>query len=95
MRPKLDMKLRVMAAIIVDYAALAFVIAMLGLDRWSGIRSGIALDTLLVAIIALAAAAWLAGSRFHQGLVRDMSARTDVNPVYRRPSREPTPSRDI
>jgi hypothetical protein len=93
-RPKLDMKLGAIAAIILDYAALAFVVAMLALDRWSGIRSGIALDTLLVAIIALAAAAWLAGSRLQQRLVRDVSARTDTNPVYSPVSRGPTRSRD-
>ena len=92
--PELDMKLGAIAAIILDYAALAFVVAMLGLYRWPGIRSGIALDTLLVAIIALAAAAWLAGSRLKQGLVRNVSARTDANPVYSPVTRGPTRSRD-
>lgn len=89
MRPKLEMKLGAIAAITLDYAALAFVVAMLALDRWSGIRSGIALDTLLAVIIALAAAAWLAGFRLQQRLVRDVSARTDANPVYSPDARGP------
>jgi hypothetical protein len=81
-RPQLDMKLGAIAAIILDYAAVAFVVGVLVLDRWSGIRSGIVLDTMFVVVVALATAAWLAGSRFQRHLARDISARTDANPVY-------------
>jgi hypothetical protein len=93
-RTQLDMKLGAIAAIILDYAAVAFVVGVLALDRWLGIRSGITLDTVLVVVIALAAAAWLAGSRFQRRLASDISARTDANPVYCPVTRHPTNSRE-
>lgn len=60
------------------YAAVAFVIGLLVLDRWLGIRRGVTLDTLLILIVALSAAAWLAGSRLKRRLANDASARTDI-----------------
>jgi hypothetical protein len=86
------MKLGAIAAIILDYAAVAFVVGMLVLDRWLGIRSGITLDTLFVLVIGLSVAAWLVGIRFQRHLARDISARTDANSVYSPPKRHPTNS---
>lgn len=73
-----DMTLGAVGAIILDYAAVAFVIGLLLLDRWLGIRRGITLDTLLVLMVALSAGAWIAGSWFRGHLQHDASARTDV-----------------
>jgi hypothetical protein len=73
-----DMTLGAIAAIILDYAAVAFVIGLLILDRWLGIRRGLALDTLLLLIAALGAIAWFAGYRLRERLTRDASARTDI-----------------
>jgi hypothetical protein len=92
-RSQLDMKLGAIAAVILDYAAVAFVVGVLVLDRWLGIRSGIVLDTMFVVVVALAAAAWLAGTRLQGGLARDISARTDANPVPSPRTRHPTNSR--
>lgn len=93
MQLKPDMTLEAIAAILLDYAALVVVVVMLALARWSGIRSGFAVDTLFAATIVLAVTAWLAGSRLKRQQVRDMSARTDAGPVYspveRGPSRSP------
>jgi hypothetical protein len=72
-----DMTLGAVAAIVLDYAAVAFVIGLL-LDRWLGIRRGITLDTLLVLMVALSAGAWLVGSWFRRHMVHDASASTDI-----------------
>jgi hypothetical protein len=93
-RPQLDMKLGAIAAIILDFAAVAFVVGVLVLDRWLGMRSGMTLDTVLIVVIVLAAAAWLAGTRFRRRLARDLSARTDANPLYTPVTRERKRSRD-
>jgi len=45
MRTEFDMTMGAIAAILLDYAAVAFVIGLLVLDRWLGIRRGITLDT--------------------------------------------------
>ncbi len=73
-----DMTLGAIAAIILDYAAVAFVIGLLVLDRWLGMRRGLTLDTLLLLIAALSAIAWFAGYRLRARLTRDASARTDI-----------------
>ena len=73
-----DMTLGAIGAIVLDYAAVAFVIALLLLDRWLGMRRGITLDTLFVLMVGLSAGAWLAGSWFRGHLQRDASARTDI-----------------
>jgi hypothetical protein len=41
-----DVTVGAIAAIILDYAAVALVIGLLVLDRWLGVRRGITLDTL-------------------------------------------------
>jgi hypothetical protein len=73
-----DMTLGAIAAIILDYAAVAFVFGLLVLDRWLGIRRGITLDTLLMLIVALGTMAWFAGCRLRQRMLGDASARTDI-----------------
>jgi len=73
-----DMTLGAIAAIILDYAAVVFIIGLLMLDRWLGIRRGITLDTLFVLIVALSTAAWFAGVRLGHRITRDPSARTDI-----------------
>ncbi len=73
-----DMTLGAIAAIILDYTAVAFVIGLLILDRWLGIRRGLTLDTLLLLIAALGTIAWFAGYRLRERLTRDASARTDI-----------------
>jgi hypothetical protein len=73
-----DMTLGAVAAIVLDYAAVAFVIGLLVLDRWLGIRRGLTLDTLLVLMVALSAGAWMAGSWFRGYLQHDASARTNI-----------------
>jgi hypothetical protein len=83
------MTLGAIAAIVLDYAAVAFVIGLLVLDRWLGIRRGITLDTLLVLIVAIGVTAWFAGSRLRARLVRDASARTDITQMH--PNRRPEP----
>lgn len=75
MGTRFDMALGAIAAIVMDYAAVAFVIGLLVLDRWLHIRRGITLDTVLVLIVALGAAAWLAGSRLTRRLARDSAAQ--------------------
>ena len=71
-----DMAFGAVAAIILDYAAVAFVIGLLVLDRWLGVRRGITLDTLFGLIVALGMAAWFAGTRFKRRLLRHPSATT-------------------
>ncbi len=73
-----EMTLGAVAAIILDYAAVAFVVGLLVLDRYLGIRRGITLDTIFVLIAALSAAAWFAGTRLSHRLTRDRSAHTDI-----------------
>jgi phosphoglycerol transferase MdoB-like AlkP superfamily enzyme len=80
-----DMTLGAVLAIILDYAAVAFVVGLLVLDRWLGIRRGITLDTLFVLIVALSVAAWFAGTRLRRRLARDASARTDVTQLQAPP----------
>jgi hypothetical protein len=63
------------------------------LDRWLGIRRGITLDTLLVMMVALSAAAWLAGSWFRRHLSHDPSARTDITQLRVPDTHERTGSR--
>ncbi len=71
MHKNLDMTIGAVAAMILDYAAVAFVIGLLVFDRWLGIRRGITLDTILVLIAALSLAAWFAGSRLRHRMVDD------------------------
>lgn len=73
MDSKFDMTLGALEAIIFDYAAVAFVVGLLVLDRWLGIRRGITLDTILVLIAALSVAAWFAGSRLSHRFAHDAS----------------------
>jgi len=73
-----DMTLGAIAAIILDYVAVAFIIGLLVLDRWLGIRRGITLDILLLLVTALGTIAWLAGCRLRERLTGDASARTDI-----------------
>jgi hypothetical protein len=73
----IDMTLGAIAAMILDYAAVAVVIGLLLFDRWLGIRRGITLDTILVLIGALGALAWFAGTRLKQRLAAD-AARADL-----------------
>ncbi len=77
MDTRLDMALGAIAAILMDYAAVAFVIGLLVLDRWLHIRRGITLDTVFILVAALGAAAWLAGSRLTRRLARDSAVRAD------------------
>jgi hypothetical protein len=70
-RKQLDMAFGAVAAIILDYAAVAFVIGLLVLDRWLGIRRGITLDTVFVLVVALTVGVWFAGSRLERRLRRD------------------------
>jgi membrane-bound metal-dependent hydrolase YbcI (DUF457 family) len=69
-----DMTLGAVTAIVLDYAAVAFVIGLLLLDRWLGIRRGITLDTLLVLMVALSAGVWVAGSWFRRHLEHNPAA---------------------
>jgi hypothetical protein len=78
-----EMTLGAITAVILDYAAVAFVIGLLVLDRWLGVRRGITLDTLLVLIVALSAAAWFAGTRFRRRLLRDPAAHTEITQMTR------------
>jgi hypothetical protein len=78
MHKNLDMTLEAIAAMVLDYAAVAFIIGLLVFDRWLGIQHGIVLDTLLVLIALLSAAVWFAGSRLRQRVTRDSLADTDV-----------------
>jgi hypothetical protein len=70
-RKQLDMAFGAVAAIIIDYAAVAIVIGLLVLDRWLGIRRGVTLDTVFVLVVALTAGVWFAGVRFQRRLRRD------------------------
>jgi hypothetical protein len=75
-----DMTLGAIGAILLDYAAVAFVIGLLVLDRWLGIRRGITLDTLFVLMAAMGTAAWFVGVRFRRHLLSHASARVDLKP---------------
>ncbi|GEM_PF-6189990 len=57
------MTLEAVAAMLLDYAAVGFVVGLLVFDRWMGIHRGIVLDTLLMLIVLMSAAVWFAGSR--------------------------------
>jgi hypothetical protein len=70
MRTRFDMAFGAVAALVMDYAAVAFIVGVLILDRWLGIRRGITLDTLFVLITGLVVAAWFAGSRLNRRLAR-------------------------
>ena len=85
-----DMTLGAITAIILDYAAVAFVIGLLLLDRWLGIRRGITLDTLLVLIVALGTLAWFAGSQLRHRLASDASTRTDITQMHAAAAQERT-----
>jgi hypothetical protein len=63
MHKNFDMTLGAIAAMVLDYAAVAFVIGLLALDRWLGIQRGIVLDTLFVLIAVVSVAVWFAGAR--------------------------------
>jgi hypothetical protein len=95
-----DMIIGAIAAIILDYAAVAAIIVLLGLDRWLRIRLGlgVTLDLLLLVVVAVAVTlsmvAWLAGSRFDRRLARDMSAHTEAGPLYSQGKPYPTNSLD-
>jgi len=78
MRTRFDMAFGAVAALVMDYAAVAFIFGLLILDRWLGIRRGITLDTLFVLIAGLVAAAWFAGSRLNRRVVRHATDTTQV-----------------
>ncbi len=78
MHTKFDMTLGAIVAMVLDYAAVAFVVGLLLFDRWMGIRRGITLDTILVLIALLGVAAWFAGSRLRQRLAHDAGIRGPV-----------------
>jgi len=91
MRTQLDMIFGAVAAVILDCAAIALVVALLLLDRRLGIRKGITLDTVFVVVVALSCAAWLAGHWFKRRLIRDISASinaNEFNPAEARPGQE-------
>jgi hypothetical protein len=92
------MILGAVAALILDYAAVAAMIALLVLDRWVGIRLGITLDLLLILVIAVVVAdsmiAWLAGSRLDRRLARDMAAYTEARELYSHGRQHPPNSSD-
>jgi hypothetical protein len=73
-----DMTLGAIGAILLDYAAVAFVIGLLVLDRWLGIRRGVTLDTLLVLMVAMGVTAWFAGTRFRRHLLSHASTPSDL-----------------
>jgi len=75
MRTRSDMAFGAVVAIVMDYAAVAFILGLLVLDRWLGIRRGVTLDTLFLLIAALSVAAWFAGSRLNQRLGRRPGGR--------------------
>jgi hypothetical protein len=77
-----DMTLGAIAAMVLDYAAVAVIIGLLVLDRWLGIRRGITLDTMLVLIAALGTLAWFAGTRLRHRLAAD-AARADIGRLGR------------
>jgi hypothetical protein len=71
MRTRFDMAFGAVAALVMDYAAVAFIFGLLVLDRWLRVRRGITLDSLFVLIAGLSVAAWFAGSRLNQRLARN------------------------
>jgi hypothetical protein len=79
MRTRFDMAFGAMAALVMDYAAVAFIFGLLILDRSIGIRGGITLDTLFVLIAGLVTAAWFAGARLNRRVVRHA---TDTRQVH-------------
>src|SRR5215472_7674706 len=76
-----DLILGAIVSVILDYAAVAAIIGLFVLVRWSGIRLGRTLDLLLfvvfVVVVALSVLAWLVGTRFDLRLTRDMSKHTN------------------
>jgi hypothetical protein len=92
------MILGTIASVILDYAAVAAVIGLFALVRWSGIRLGRTLDLLLlvvvVVVVTLSVMAWLAGSWFDLRLTRDMSAHTEASPLNSHARRYQTNSPD-
>jgi hypothetical protein len=92
------MILGAVAALFLDCAAVAAMIALLVLDRWLGIRLSVTLDLLLILVIAVVVAdsiiAWLAGSRLDRRLAHDMSAHTEPGELYSHGRRQPTNSLD-
>jgi hypothetical protein len=88
------MILGAVAALILDYAAVAAMIALLALDRWPGVS----LDLLLILVIAVVVAdsviAWLVGSRFDRGLARNIDARPQACELYSNDKRQVTNSLD-
>jgi hypothetical protein len=85
------------ASIILDYAAVAAIIGLFVLVRWSGIRLGRTLDLLLLVVclvvVALSVLAWLVGSRFDLRLTHDMSAHAKAS-SYSHGGRQQTNSSD-
>ncbi|MBV8774858.1 MAG: hypothetical protein JO166_21365 [Deltaproteobacteria bacterium] len=73
--------IRAIASVILDYTAVAAVIGLFALVRWSGITFGRTLDLLLVVVVvvvvALSVVAWFAGSRFDLRLTRALLEHTD------------------
>jgi hypothetical protein len=73
------------ASVILDYTAVAAVIGLFALVRWSGITFGRTLDLLLVVVVvvvvALSIVAWFAGSRFDLRLTRAMLKHADSGPM--------------
>jgi hypothetical protein len=84
------MILGALAALILDYAAVAAMIALLALDRWLNIRLG-TLDLLLILVIAVVVTdslvAWFAGSRRDRRLAHDRWRDTEASQHYSQGSR--------
>ncbi len=79
MRTRFDMAFGAVAAMALDYAAVAFIFGLLILDRWLGFRRGITLDSMFVLITGLVVAAWFAGSRLNRRIIRHAGDRTQVH----------------
>jgi hypothetical protein len=86
------------ASVILDYVAVAAIIGLFVLVRWSGIRLGRTLDLLLlvvsVAVVAVSVMAWLVGSRFDLRLTHEMSGHTKARSLYSHSGRQQTKSPD-
>jgi hypothetical protein len=79
MRTRFDMAFGAVAALVLDYAAVAFIFGLLILDRWLGIRRGITLDTMFVLISGLVVAVWFAGSRLNRRFVQHAGDGTQLH----------------
>lgn len=94
-----DMIFGAIASVILDYTAVAAVIGLFALVRWSGITFGKTLDLMLlvvvVVVVALSVVAWFAGSRFDLRLTHAMLEHTDSGPLNSHAGRHQTNSPDV